>query len=289
MRRRKGCRFVLACLLACAAALWVPKAGAQKPEARVSQKAGRPVHPKLVVVIVVDQMRGDYVDKFLGQWSGGLKRMVEEGAWFRAAAYPYAATETCVGHATVSTGAFPASHGMVANAWWDREQQKMVTCTSDPAVKDSAYAGGSTTSGDSAVKMQMPAFAEELKFQAGGATRVVTLSLKARAAITLAGHSGDAVTWFDPSSSSWVTSSAYGTMPFVEDFAKRHPVGEDFEKNWTLSLPREKYFYDEHATGAATVGTWSATFPHALQSKDGRSEPDAAFVEEWQCSPFADT
>jgi len=62
-----------------------------------------PAKPKLVVLLVVDQMRGDYVDKFLHQWTGGLKRLVEEGAWFRDAAYPYAATETCVGHSTIST------------------------------------------------------------------------------------------------------------------------------------------------------------------------------------------
>src|SRR6202022_776189 len=142
--------------------------------------------PKLVVMIVVDQMRADYVDKFRGQWSGGLKRLVEEGAWFRDAAYPYAATETCVGHATISTGAFPASHAMVANAWWDRETQKMVTCTADPNAKNSGYAGVSAKGGDSAWRMELPAFAEELKFQTNGATRVVTFSLKARAAITMA-------------------------------------------------------------------------------------------------------
>src|SRR5712691_9593730 len=76
--------------------------------------AKTPAKPKLVVLLVVDQMRADYVEKFLPQWTGGLKRLVEEGAWFRDAAYPYAATETCVGHATISTGAFPATHGMVA-------------------------------------------------------------------------------------------------------------------------------------------------------------------------------
>src|SRR5258708_517400 len=74
---------------------------------------------KLVVMLVVDQMRADYIDKFIGQWSGGLKRLATEGAWFHDAAYPYAATETCVGHSTISTGAFPATHGMVSNAWWD--------------------------------------------------------------------------------------------------------------------------------------------------------------------------
>jgi predicted AlkP superfamily pyrophosphatase or phosphodiesterase len=82
-----------------------------------------PPRPKLVVLLVVDQMRADYVDKFRGQWTGGLKRLVEEGAWFRDAAYPYAATETCVGHATISTGALPATHGMISNEWFDRELQ----------------------------------------------------------------------------------------------------------------------------------------------------------------------
>src|SRR5216683_3058263 len=105
-------------------------------------------------------MRGDYVDKFLGQWSGGLRRLVEEGAWFRDAAYPYAATETCVGHATISTGALPATHGMVANAWWDRDTQKMVTCTADPNAKNVGYAGVATKGGDSAWRMEQPAFVE---------------------------------------------------------------------------------------------------------------------------------
>src|ERR1700688_2883902 len=158
--------------------------------------------PKLVVILVVDQMRGDYVDKFQQQWTGGLKRLVDEGAWFHEAAYPYGSTETCVGHATISTGAFPATHGMIGNEWWDREQQKEVTCTADPSVKNIAYdgsaapGGGDSTgsahastpngAGDSAAKMLIPAFAEELKFQSGAGTRVVAMSLKARAAITMA-------------------------------------------------------------------------------------------------------
>src|SRR6202011_857117 len=168
--------------------------------------------PKLVVILLVDQMRGDYVDKFQHQWTGGLKRLVNEGAWFHEAAYPYGATETCVGHSTISTGAFPASHGMIGNEWWDREQQKDVTCTADASVKNIAYDGaaapaasksaagtsGATpnAAGDSAAKMLIPAFAEELKFQSGAGTRVVAMSLKARAAITLAGHQADSVTWW---------------------------------------------------------------------------------------------
>src|SRR5882762_6376187 len=131
---------------------FVPRIAAQGPPAHaVVPKASKaPARPKLVVLLVVDQMRGDYVDKFLGQWTGGLKRLVEEGAWFREAAYPYAATETCVGHATISTGALPAMSGIVANAWWDRDSQKITTCTADPKAKNSGYAGAATKGGDSA-------------------------------------------------------------------------------------------------------------------------------------------
>lgn len=263
-------------------------AQAPKMAAPARKKTERPTRPKLVVLLVVDQMRGDYVDKFRGQWSGGLKRLLTEGAWFRAAAYPYAATETCVGHSTISTGSFPASHGMVANAWWDRGEQKMVTCTSDPNAKNVAYAGGNTKGGDSAWRMQVPAFAEELKFQLGGAPRVVTVSIKARSSITMAGHRGDAVTWVD-TSGALVTSSVFGSMPFVEEFAKKNPAAQDFGKTWSLSLPKAAYLYDETATGAATVDGWTTSFPHPLRGKEGAPTPDAAYYEQWSTSPFADS
>ena len=146
-------------LLAASGACGQTVNSAPSKKAAFPQRAEKIAHPKLVVLLVVDQMRGDYVDKFRGQWTGGLKRLLNEGAWFRAAAYPYAATETCVGHSTISTGSFPASHGMVANAWWDREQQKMTTCTADPNAKNTAYAGGTTKGGDSAWRMQIPSFA----------------------------------------------------------------------------------------------------------------------------------
>ena len=263
--------------------------GAQGPTPR-SKLANSPERPKLVVLLVVDQMRGDYVDKFRFQWTGGLKRLVEEGAWFRDAAYPYAATETCVGHSTISTGAFPATHGMVANAWWDRETQKVVTCTSDPHVKDIGYAGvipSETAGGDSAARMAVPSFAEELKFQTGGSTRIVTFSLKARAALTMAGHKADAATWFD--SGNWVTSSPYEVQPFIEEQANKHPPKADFGKTWALSLPEKSYWYGEKALGAVPPDGWGFTFPHSLRGKAAASEPDTAFFSQWASSPYADT
>ncbi|MGC1366817.1 MAG: alkaline phosphatase family protein, partial [Candidatus Acidiferrum sp.] len=210
--------------------LWIGMACAPNTAAQAPKMAGAKAstRPKLVVMLVVDQMRADYVDKFQAHWTGGLKRLVEEGAWFREAAYPYAATETCVGHSTISTGAFPATHGMVSNAWWDRERKKSVTCTDDSNVKNTGYGGVAVKGGDSPSRMLVPAFADELKYQAGAGTRVVTFSLKARAAITMGGHQGDAVTWFDPATGAWTTSSAYPMVPFVEEYAKAHPVSNDY-------------------------------------------------------------
>ena len=273
-------------LLLCVETACTPCAGAQARKSTETKAAAR---PKLVVMLVVDQMRADYVDKFQGQWTGGLKRLVEQGAWFREAAYPYAATETCVGHSTVSTGAFPATHGMISNAWWDRERQKNVTCTFDPKVKNTGYGGVSVKGGDSAWRMLMPAFAEELKYQTGGGTRVVTLSLKARASITLAGHQADAVTWFDSATGAWTTSSAYPMAAFVEDYAEAHPVAKDYGKTWVPLLPKTAYLYGEMAVGAVPPAGYGAAFPHPLRGKPDSSGPDAAFYSQWEASPYAET
>jgi predicted AlkP superfamily pyrophosphatase or phosphodiesterase len=282
---RKHQVLVLCALLALFVASALPSSAQVAISAIKATKT--PARPKLVVLLVVDQMRADYVDKFRGQWTGGLKRLIDEGAWFRDAAYPYAATETCVGHATISTGAFPSTHGMIANAWWDRDAQKMVTCTADPKVQNVAYGGASVKGGDSAWRMEVPSFAEELKFQTGDATRVVTFSLKARASITMAGHKADAVTWFD--GGAWITSSAYPVVPFIDGYAKSHPARNDYGKTWALSLPPNAYLYDEKTTGAVAPDGWDLSFPHPLRGKAAGSEPDSAFYEQWSSSPYADT
>jgi predicted AlkP superfamily pyrophosphatase or phosphodiesterase len=290
------------------------QSGPQHPSKRrtpAGESIRNSARPKLVVVLVVDQMRGDYVDKFQHQWNGGLKRLVNEGAWFHEAAYPYAATETCVGHSTISTGAFPATHGMIANEWWDREQQKEVTCTADPAVKNLPYATAASTTpaatgadaatssigsmatptapGDSAVKMLVPSFADELKFQTGAGTRIVTMSLKARASVTLAGHQGDAVTWFDGITGNWMTSSAYPQAPFVAEFVKAHPVAADYGKTWTPLLPDSAYMYEKITVGAGPPPGYGAAFPHPLRGLADGKGPDLSFYWQWATSPYAET
>ena len=294
-------------MILCMAMLIAPPSHAQSVpqnssprQASAAKSAGDVNKPKLVVVLVIDQMRGDYIDKFQPQWTGGLKRLVREGAWFHDAAYPYAATETCVGHSTVSTGAFPATHGMIANEWWDREQQKGITCTNDPSVKNIPYDSGASTTpnapapatpapGDSAVRMLVPAFAEELKFQSGAGTRIVTMSLKARAAITMAGHQADSVTWWDGATGVWLTSTAYPQAPFVAEYAKAHPVADDFGKTWAPLLPETDYLYEKIAVGTGPPAGYGDAFPHPLRGNATSTKADPSFYLQWATSPYAET
>jgi len=257
-----------------------PRGNTQSPAPAAA--SGR---PKLAVLIMVDQMRADYVERFKGDWTHGLKRLVTQGAWFRRAAYPYLTTVTCAGHASVSTGAFPRTHGIVQNAWWDRDRQQMVTCTQDANAHNIGY-GVTATGGDSASRLTMPTFADVLRTQRRA--HVVTLSLKARSAIMPAGHGGDAVTWLDDAGDGWTTSSAFAEQPVpaVRAFIDANPIDADFGKTWTRSLPPARYEGPDDAEGEAPPKGWSRTFPHELKGSTGT--PDTDFHLQWERSPFAD-
>ena len=267
--------------------VWAVCAGLLFPLASAAQTPKVPPRPKLVVLLVVDQMRADYVDKFSPQWTAGLKRLLERGAWFRLAAYPYWSTRTCVGHATISTGSFPATHGIIGNTWWDREKAEQVPCTEDSQVAAISY-GASTEAGNSGARLVVRTFADELGAQASGPTRVVTFSLKARSAIMLAGHRGTAVTWFGEAGPVWTTSSAYATAPepFIAAYVKEHPVEADFGKIWSRALPDSAYLYADHSPVEKSSLGWTSTFPHALKGQSGKR--DADFYSLWARSPFAD-
>ena len=93
-------------------------------------------------MLVVDQMRNDYIEDYGAGWTHGFRRLVSEGARFQNAAYPYFSTVTCAGHATIATGTVPAFHGIILNQWWDRNQQKELSCTEDPPAPTIPYGSG---------------------------------------------------------------------------------------------------------------------------------------------------
>jgi len=241
--------------------------------------------PRLAVLIVVDQMRADYVDRFNGEWTSGLKRMVTQGAWFQQAAYPYLTTVTCAGHATISTGSFPHTHGIFQNAWWDREARKQMTCTEDPSVKDVGY-GVPVTTGDSAYRLQVPTFTDQMR--SSRRAHVVSLSLKARSAIMLGGHGGDAITWLTEALDGWETSAGYSEqgVPAVKAFVDANPLSADFGKTWDHSLPAGSYSGPDDGIGEAPPPGWTRSFPHVL--KGTANTADGSYFVQWERSPFAD-
>jgi predicted AlkP superfamily pyrophosphatase or phosphodiesterase len=245
-----------------------------------------PQRPKLVVVLVVDQMRADYIDRFRDRWHAGLRRLVDNGAWLRNAAYPYTATETCPGHATISTGVFPATSGIVGNTWLDRQSSAVVTCTADNSVRREGLADAKGIA-DSPARLRAPSLAEQLRAGNPG-SRVVAMSVKARAAIMLAGHRADAVLWMDEATGELLTSSAYGDeMPsFAREFVQANPISADFSKTWTLTAPAASYTGGHSILGEGSPAGWTTTFPHPLSAAD--KAPGNAFFARWRASPFAD-
>lgn len=241
--------------------------------------------PRLVVFLVIDQFRADYATRYGHQWTRGLKRLFDGGAVFPLAAYPYSGTVTCPGHATISTGSFPMTHGLIGNSWFDRDLGANVSCTHDETVTSVAFGGGLGTEKHSPSRLLNAAFADELRVQAVRPPRIVAVSLKARSAITLAGRGapGTLAIW-EEDNGTWATSSTYAATPApeVDSYAKSHPVAAAFGQAWSRLLPESAYLFSDVAPGEPRAGT----FPHVLTSPSGK--PDNDFVTLWERSPFSD-
>jgi predicted AlkP superfamily pyrophosphatase or phosphodiesterase len=248
----------------------------------------RSVRPKLVVLLSIDQMRGDYVDHYGHQWSKGLKRLITEGAWFRQADYPYYTTVTCPGHASISTGTVPAVHGMVENQWWDRATARLTSCTSDDTAQLITYGNPVKGGGHSARRLMTTAFADELRLQGAVAPRVVSISLKARSAITLGGHKPDAVIWLDEADGEWVTSTAFAKAPvqYFSDYINRHPLREEMGRKWDRSLPLDQYVGEYSAENRRRYALVTKEFPHVVKGRG--DEVGGAFTDAWESSPYSD-
>ncbi|MBK5296267.1 MAG: alkaline phosphatase family protein [Vicinamibacteria bacterium] len=244
----------------------------------------QPAKPALVVVVVVDQMRRDYIQDYGQKWTKGLRRLVDQGAWFTNAAYPYTTTLTCPGHATISTGTLPSTHGIISNQWWDRAAQRAVSCTHDANAREVPYGARPAGSGGSARLLGAPTLAAAIG-QPGG--RVVTMSLKRAAAAMLAGQGrADAVLWFQ--GGGWSSSTAWASAPeqSVLRSAERAPVEDDFGRSWDRLAKRSDYKFDDKGVGERPLSEWDVEMPHALQPRDGKAT--TFFYEAWQESPYSD-
>ncbi|MGB8013882.1 MAG: alkaline phosphatase family protein [Terriglobales bacterium] len=231
--------------------------------------------PKLVVVIVIDQFRADYLERYRDQFAeGGFRLFLDHGAYFTDCNYDYANTRTAPGHATLFTGAYTSGHGIVANEWWDPQRKKRVTSVEDDTTK---LVGVSREApGASPHNLMSDTLGDELKLATGGKARVFAVSLKDRAAVLPAGFAGDAAYWIDPKSGDWITSTYYrADLPeWVRDFNARRPSEGRAEKYWN----REWRDKDKDNEGKLL----GSTAPR--NAKDGTP---AGFYEVVGSTPFA--
>jgi predicted AlkP superfamily pyrophosphatase or phosphodiesterase len=242
--------------------------------------------PRLLVILVVDQMRFDYLDRFANQWTAGLKRLRDEGAVFERGFYPYLNTVTCAGHATIGTGAFPSTHGIIMNEWWQRAAGRRMSCTDDPSIVSLAYAGGTPDRiGHSGHRLKVPTLADRLRARSPQ-SRVVTLSMKPRSTVMLAGHGGTAVTWFGDSNA-WATSTAFasGPIPEVARYVSDHPLERLRGEIWTRVKSDADYVGSDESPYERPRPAWRSTFPHPLAPP---GTPPIEFYNLWERSPYAD-
>lgn len=193
-------------------------------------------HPKLVVVIVIDQFRGDYLERYRDEFGdNGFRMLLDRGAYFPNCNYDYANTRTAPGHSTLFTGAYSNGHGIVANEWWDQKKRKMVTSVEDENTKlvGAAPEAGGTQPGASPHNLLADTLGDELKLATQGKSRVFAVSLKDRAAVLPGGFSADAAYWIEPKSGSWVTSTYYrDDLPqWAQDFNSTEPV-KYWDREW---------------------------------------------------------
>jgi len=192
-------------------------------------------HPKLIVVIVIDQFRGDYLERYHDQFGdAGFRLLLDHGAYFPNCNYNYANTRTAPGHSTLFTGAYSNGHGIAANEWWDPKKKKMVTSVEDDDTKFVGLPDGKA--GASPHNLMADTLGDELKLATQGKARVFGVSLKDRGAIIPAGFAGDAAYWIDPKSGVWVTSTYYrNDLPrWVQDFNSSRPA-KYWDREWKNS------------------------------------------------------
>lgn len=260
-----------------------PDAQAPKPVAPTAA-----IKPKLVVLISVDQMRGDYIDRFRHQWNKGLHRLITDGAWFRQADYPYYTTVTCAGHASIGTGTVPAVHGMVANSWAAQNNSRIVSCTDDESQKLISYGAPVSGVAHSAANLMSPTLADEMRTQSWPPPRVIGISLKARSAINLSGHRPDAVIWLDERDGGWVTSTAFAktTAPFFADYLAKHPMSEQLGRTWDRAMPKERYLFEYSSEFRRRTPHVTTEFPHITKGRG--EEVGGAITDAWEASPYSD-
>ncbi len=237
-----------------------------QPESHVSTSVDR---PKLVIGIVVDQMRYDYLYRYEHLYGeDGLKRLMREGFHFHNTNYPYIPTYTGPGHASIYTGTTPSIHGIIANNWYDKTRAANMYVSQDDSVEGVGVGGKEGRM--SPKNMLTTTLTDEWRLFTQFRSRTIGIALKDRGAILPAGHTANAAYWYDGGSGKWVTSTYYmDTLPqWVALYnEKKHPETY-MGQSWETLLPIEAYAdvatEDEVSHETPYTGMARTTFPYPL-------------------------
>ncbi|MCS7045468.1 MAG: alkaline phosphatase family protein, partial [Gemmataceae bacterium] len=244
-------------------------------EGAVPRQAG-PI--RLAVVLVFDQLRGDYLDRWKDLFTdGGFKRLTTEGAWFANCHYPYSDTVTAPGHASLVTGSTPSRHGIIANDWYDRSKREMTTSTEDERYQ-LLPTPAKQVRGASPWRRREETIGEVLQKMRPKA-RVVSLSIKERAAILLAALRSSICYWFNVYQGGFVTSTYYRDQPhaWVTAFNKTRSADAWVQQSWERLMPQIDYAKYSGPDDVAAEGVGylqGKTFPHPFAAAKEKSDKD---------------
>ncbi len=241
--------------------------------------------PKLVVGLVIDQMRWDYLYRYNSLYGeGGFKRLLGQGFTCENTLIPYVPTYTAVGHTCIYTGSVPAIDGIIGNNWYEKSINKNVYCTDDSTVTS---VGSTSAAGKMSPRnLWVTTITDELRLSNNFQSKVIGVALKDRGSILPAGHSANAAYWYD--AGKWITSTHYmNSLPaWVDQFNSKDLAGKYMSQDWNTLLPMDKYTLstaDNKPYENVIRGEKEPVFPHKL------SAITTTKYESFRTTPFANT
>ena len=242
------------------------------------------LQPRLVIGIVVDQMRYDYLYRFYDWYSEfGFKRLMKQGMNFTFARYNYIPTYTGPGHSSIYTGTTPYYHGIISNDWYDKRLKKTVYCVKDQDVK--TIGAGDSEGQMSPRNLLSTTMTDQLRMSNNGHSRVFAISLKDRASILPGGHMANSAYWYDGKSGNFITSSYYmDELPvWVNRFNDRKLPARLMNSDWKLEANKDyETSLPDNGPGEEDIfKEGKTTFPHSFTKLS-----DTLKLEKIRSTPF---
>ncbi|HNX56372.1 MAG TPA: alkaline phosphatase family protein [Prolixibacteraceae bacterium] len=240
----------------------------QNPLIAQTQKIANSPTPKLVVVLSVDQMRTDYLTRYWNKFQeGGFKRLVNEGAVCSNAQLDLHIQKLSTGTATLFTGVYPATHGIVSDSWYDRLKKKEINCTSDDYF---ITVGSDSKEGErSANKLLSPTLGDLIRMNYRNKSKVFSVAMNDASAVLSAGHAANGAYWFDAQTGNMISSSYYVDIfpDWVRQFNEKGYAKTYTQREWSTLLPISSYeesLADDYVLEKGYYDKWN-TFPYSMK------------------------